>query len=368
MLSLPAAKSDFIGLQGKVHLSTGGEPPLLKAHHSAFTRFAANKGNGMEGYRSHWAMVDEVRAGIAGMTGLSAQDIALTGNASEAIEKVVSSFDWKPGDNVVTPALDYASGRFALGQLQAKGVSLRLVTSERWHIDTDKLLSACDDNTRLVYISQVNALTGQHLNIDAISSALRHAPTALMVDVSHAIGVVPVRGDLCDFLVSCCYKFLLGIHDGILGWNRKRWPEFVPAGVGWHAATSNAGGFAIKADAQRAEYGNVGHLGAYVLKSSIDYLNGFGIDAIADHVLPLSRRLVDGMKAAGLDVMTPDDSGQRAANAAFHHPDTEKFVRKAQKDGVLVWGDNDRIRASAHLFTTEADVDRFLDRLPHYLA
>lgn len=64
----------------------------------------------------------------------------------------------------------------------------------------------------------------------------------------------------------------------------------MPAGVGWHAATSNASGFAIKADAQRAEYGNVGHLGAYVLKTSIDNLNGFGIDATADYVLPLSQR------------------------------------------------------------------------------
>lgn len=77
---------------------------------------------------------------------------------------------------------------------------------------------------------------------------------------------------------------------------------------------------------------------------------------------------MDGIKAASLDVMPPADSGQRPANSAFHHPDTENFARKAQQDGVLVWGDNDRIRASAHLFTTEGDVDRFQDRLPHYLA
>lgn len=43
------------------------------------------------------------------------------------------------------------------------------------------------------------------MDIDAISSALRHAPTAMMVDVSHAIDVVPGCGDFCDFLVSCCY-------------------------------------------------------------------------------------------------------------------------------------------------------------------
>ncbi len=44
--ALPAPKSDFIGLDGKVHLATGGEPPLLKAHRGAFERFAADKAAG----------------------------------------------------------------------------------------------------------------------------------------------------------------------------------------------------------------------------------------------------------------------------------------------------------------------------------
>ena len=39
--SLPAPKSDFIGLEGKVHLATGGEPPLLQAHRQAFERLGA---------------------------------------------------------------------------------------------------------------------------------------------------------------------------------------------------------------------------------------------------------------------------------------------------------------------------------------
>ena len=40
---LPAPKSDFIGLEDKVHLATGGEPPLLVGHRDAFENFAADK-------------------------------------------------------------------------------------------------------------------------------------------------------------------------------------------------------------------------------------------------------------------------------------------------------------------------------------
>jgi len=368
--TLPAPKSDFIGLEGKVHLATGGAPPLLKAHRGAFERFAADKAEGFPGYWRQWEVIDEVRARIARWTGLEPDDIALLGNASEAIMRVVSSFDWRPGDNVVVPALDYASGRYALASLKRQGVELRLVPAEGWVLPAGQLLAACDGRTRLVYISQVNALTGQHADMAAISAALRDTPTALMVDASHALGAVPVRGDLADFVVSCTYKFALGIHEGILAWNRRRWPDFAPLGAGWVSATAGAdpGEFHLKEGARRAEYGNVGHLGAYLLRESLDYLDSYGIDAIAAHLRRLSGRLVEGMTTLGLEVMTPAEPESRAGNAAFARSDTRSFMDKASADGILVWGDNGRIRASAHLFTTREDIEFFLDRLPGYLA
>jgi selenocysteine lyase/cysteine desulfurase len=74
------------------------------------------------------------------------------------------------------------------------------------------------------------------------------------------------------------------------------------------------------------------------------------------------------MTTLGLEVMTPAEPESRAGNAAFVRSDTGSFIRKAGEDGILVWGDNGRIRASAHLFTTREDIERFLDRLPGYLA
>ena len=59
---LPAPKGDFIGLDDKIHLATGGEPPLLHRHRDAFEAFAADKARGMDGYANHWRVVDAVRA------------------------------------------------------------------------------------------------------------------------------------------------------------------------------------------------------------------------------------------------------------------------------------------------------------------
>lgn len=367
---LPAPKSDFIGLEGKVHLSTGGEPPLLKAHRDAFERFAADKAGGFDGYWRHWDEADRVRAALARMTQAEPGDIGLVGNASEAIMRVVSSIDWQPGDNVVVSALDYASGRFALASLKSSGVELRLVPGRGWWIAREDIIAACDDRTRLIYLSQVNALTGQHHDIAALSRALDGSDVILMVDASHALGVVPVDAGCCDFVVSCCYKFLLGIHDGILVWNRRRRRGFTPSGAGWASATAGASpaDYELKPDARRVEFGNAGHLGAYLLRDSLAYLESFGIDAIAAHARALAGRLVGGMTALGLDVMTPAAAEHRAGNAAFACADAEGLTRRAAAEDVFVWGDNGRLRVSAHLFATEADVETFLDRLPRYLS
>ena len=48
--ALPAPTSDFIGLDRKIHLASGGEPPLLVKHREAFESFAADKARGYDGF------------------------------------------------------------------------------------------------------------------------------------------------------------------------------------------------------------------------------------------------------------------------------------------------------------------------------
>src|SRR3546814_3904068 len=78
-------------------------------------------------------------------------------------------------------SLDYAAGRFALASLKQLGVELRLVPARGWVLDEADLLAACDARTGLVYVSQVNALTGQHVDLETIAAGLAGSPTALLV-------------------------------------------------------------------------------------------------------------------------------------------------------------------------------------------
>ncbi len=364
-----AAKSDFIGLEGITHLATGGEPPLLKAQCDAFEAYAHDKARGYPGYHAHWAVAGEVRAQLASMTGLAADDFALVGSASAGINSVLSSIDWRTGDNVVSSSLKYASGRYAFARLEGLGVEPRLVEPNGWLIDIDGLIEACDKRIRIVYVSQVSYLTGQALDIATLSDALRKRGIALLVDVSHALGVIPVDGRHADFIVSACYKWLLGTQTGILAWNRSAWLDFKPLKIGWSSATPGPtpATYQLKESAGRAETGNPKHLDAYLLRTSINYLAAIGIERIAGHARQLGGALRQELIALGLAVTTPEAPEARAGNICFTHPAADRLMALAAEDNILIWSDSGRVRLSVHAFVDEADIVRFLEKLPAYL-
>src|SRR3546814_18591347 len=102
-----------------------------------------DKAAGFDVYWTHGKVDDAVRVAIARLARAEPGDVALIGNASDGIAKVASGFDWRAGDNVVAPELDYASGRFALASLKLLGAELRLMPARGWVLDeADQIGSA----------------------------------------------------------------------------------------------------------------------------------------------------------------------------------------------------------------------------------
>ena len=355
-------RSDFIALDGITSLVTGGEPPLLQRHRDAFEAYAHDKARGFAGYWDHWTVNEEVRALLADMLDLQVGDISLTGSASEGIAQVVSSIDWRKGDNAVAADTEYASGRFAFSGLKRFGVDARIVESRGWRIDEKQLVDACDERTRLVYVSQVNYLTGQQIDIDFLSAELAARNIPLLNDVSHALGVTPVDGRKADFNVCCGYKWLLGTHTGIFAWNRNRWPTFEPRGIGWRSASTDeyTPEFSPRKDANRVQVGNSNHLDVYLLRESLRFLKEIGVDRIRAHVLRLGDTVMNALEDLDVDIMTPQLHDERAGNLCFVHRDPGKIVVLAAQENILFWGDSGRIRVSIHLFNDEADIEQLI--------
>lgn len=365
-----APRSDFELPDGLIHLAPGGESPSLRSHRAVLDRYFACKGTGPEGQAVRSEVTHSVRGLAAELFGLpGAESIAYMPSVSDGMNALSHALPVQTGDNVVVEDREFGAVLYPWLHLERQGVEVRFVRQRDWDPSEAAFRAAVDDRTRAVAVSQVSFLIGLQHNLEALSD-LAHARGAwLVVDATHAAGAVPVPGPLCDFVLSACYKWLLGWHGvALLGWNRERVPEVEPAILGWKTPASVPDREQPKAyirseDASRFEIGNPSYVGIFVLENALRYLRTVGIARIAEHDRHLSGILNRALREQGLDVATPLEPAFRAGNTCFWHGAPEALAAHLAEHGIWVTGGDGRIRVGTHLWCSEADVQAAITAL-----
>lgn len=358
-------KTAFIGIDHVAHLATGGEAPVLRANLEAATRFLLDKGDGMPGRERFFATAARTRAALARRLAGRAEDVAFLGSASEGLHVASEGIDWRPGDNVVVGQSEFPSVLLAWQRLRPRGVEVRGVGREAV-VTSDEIAAAVDSRTRAIAVSHVGYLTGARHDLRRLRSLADRVGARLVVDASHALGVVPVDGTLCDVVVACCYKWVLAVHGvGVFYVNSRRWPGLVAPWVGWHSTYREDDWrrrteIRLREDGSRFEAGNPPFLPVYVLESALRVLDALDPRAVESHVLALGGTLRAGLVKLGLSVLTPEAPEERAGNIVFATDRCMEVERALRENGVLVWAGDGRIRLSVHAYNDEADVLRAL--------
>jgi selenocysteine lyase/cysteine desulfurase len=365
-------KSSFVGLDDTVNLCAGGETPMLVSHQRAIDQFMLDKSKGEHARHALDDRVDAVRAKCGQLWSVDGRDIAFLANASEGINNVVYGLEWRAGDNVIVADVEFPSGILPWTRLQRQGVEVRVVRHRNWKIELEDIAALIDERTRVVEISHVSMFTGQRLDLAALSALVRSSNALLLLDATHASGVVPVDAGLADVVVSSCYKWLLGVHGAALFYvNPARAEALDPPFLGWNSPARHGGwedplDFELQPTALRHQAGNAGFLPIYILDNALDHLLDLGIERIESHALALSGRARAGIAALGFELMTPAAEAERAGNVCFMVDDLAAVQRELQRQKVLVWGSYAgfaRLRISTHVYNGSNDVDRCLEVL-----
>ncbi len=358
-------KSAFVGIEHVAHLGAGGEAPVLRSHLDAALRFLLDKGVGMLGRERFFAVAAQVRAGLARFLGGRPEEIALLAHASEGLFVASEGIAWRPGDNVVVEQSEFPSVLHAWHRLRPRGVEVRAVGREAV-VPLDELAGTVDGRTRVLAVSHVSYLTGRRHDLARLRALADRAGARLVVDASHALGVVPVDGSLCDVVVCCCYKWLLAAHGvGVFFVNGRRWPDLQPPWVGWHSVEHEDDwrrrtDYRLVGTAERFEAGNPTFITLYLLENALRTLESVGVAAIEAHILALGGELRAGLVKLGLPVLTPEAPEARAGNIVFATDRSEAVERELREAGVIAWAGDGRIRLSVHAYNDAADVARAL--------
>ncbi len=364
-------REEFVGIEHVAHLAAGGETPVLRSHLGVAAQFLMDKGSGMPGRGRYAAVTARAKAALAELLGGQADEIALLAHASEGLFVASQGLDWRPGDNVVVERVEYPSVLYAWQNLRSRSIEVRgvgagLVPS------LEEVERAVDGRTRVIAVSQVSYLTGARHDLAAFRKIADAVGARLVVDASHALGVVPVPGELCDIVVSCCYKWLFGVHGvGVFYANSRRWPELDPPWVGWHSVVREEDwrcrdDYRLKPDAERFEAGNLSFVGVYLLDNALQMLLRVGIARIEPYVLRLGGILWRGLKQLGVPLVTPEADAARAGNIVFTAERPLEIERWLREAGVICWAGDGRVRLSVHAYNDEADVSRALAALARF--
>jgi len=368
------AKSEFIGLENVAHLAAGGETPMLKSHRQAIDQFMMDKSKGEKARALEADMVELARGKCAQLFSVHPEEITFLSNASEGINNLAYGLEWQTGDNVVVADVEFPSGILPWTRFEKLGVEVRVVRHKNWFIDLEDIASLIDERTRVVSISHVSMFTGQRIDLEALSRLVRSSNALLLLDATHAAGVVSVDASLADIMVSSCYKWLLGVHGAAVFYvNRERLPDFDPPFLGWNSPAQHGGWerpteFTPQPSVHQFQPGNAGFISVYILNNAIDHILNIGINAIEQHALTLSGMIYESVKSLGFELMTPSENLQRAGNVCFMAENLVGIRQQLEQQQVLIWGAYagfGRLRISTHLYNDSTDVERCITALSH---
>jgi cysteine desulfurase / selenocysteine lyase len=302
------------------------------------------------------------------------ENVAFVSSASDAINILVNSFPWNPGDEVIISDIEFPSNVIPWRFLKTRGVRVIVVPAEHGAITWDTVAGQISSRTRLVSLSLVSYKTGAYLaGVPALSSELKRVGAYLCIDATQALGRCPVSLEGVDYLVSSSFKWLMGPHGLGLVYLSPDLREYLsPMGLGWYSvenpfAPDPQQGYSLKAGAAFLSAGMPNFPSLYALRESLSFLLGLSVEATYEKLRPLVERLRFGFQELGCDMLTPSDPGKASGIVAFKHAQSDAIGSALKREGIVVWGGDGRVRASVHLYNDLGDIDRCLSAMASVL-
>jgi selenocysteine lyase/cysteine desulfurase len=222
----------------------------------------------------------------------------------------------------------------------------------------------------LASISSVHWSDGGLIDMDRVAAALRRAGAALLVDATHAIGVIAtdVRTLDPDFLVFPTYKWLVGPYGRAFLYVAKRRQEGVPleqTSYGRRGISSERAVYFSDLDfapgARRFDMGERDHFISLEMAAiGMELLAEWGCDAVTARLRMLTARLAEGLGDCGVFVPDATVRAPHILSPAFRNGMPARLIERLAAEQVYVAPRVGRMRVSPHVYNDEEDVDRFL--------
>ena len=342
-------------------------------------------------------LYEDARATVAGLVRADAPQLVWTSGATAALNLVAyaignatlgrgapasARFALAPGDELVVTESEHHANLIPWQELAARtGAVLRHIPlRDDGTIDMDAAASVVSDRTRVLAFTHVSNVLGIVNPVDELLSLARAAGAVTVLDACQSAPHLPL--DLpalgVDLAAFSGHKMLGPYGVGAL-YGRDEVLEALPPFLtgGSMITTVTLDGADYLPPPQRFEAGTQPVSQAVGLAAAARYLDALGMDAVHARERQLAARMGDGLRAIpGIRLLGDAPGAERVGLWSFdvegvHAHDVGQFL---DSRGIAVrvghhcaaplhhrLGLTASVRASASVFTTDADVDALLE-------
>ncbi len=312
---------------------------------------------------------DRVTSELANIVGSTSDQIAITRNATESLDLVISGFPWKKGDEAIYAKQDYGTMKEMFEQISNRyGVVNKIISIPNHPKNDEEIVSLYEgqitNNTKLIMVCHMINITGQILPIKKICEMAHSYGVEVMVDGAHCVGHFDFSIDdfNCDYYGSSLHKWLATpLGAGLLYVNKNKthriWPLL-------------ANGNTDKSDIKR-----LNHIGTHpvhtdlAISNSIDYLKWIGMERKEKRMRFLQRYWSDKLRnVKNVIVNTPEDIDRSCGigNVGLTNISPSKmedllFEKYKIFTVAIDYANVKGCRISPNIFTTTKELDSFVE-------
>ena len=312
---------------------------------------------------------DRVTSELANLVGSSSDQIAITRNATESLDLIISGFPWKKGDEAIYAKQDYGTMKEMFEQISNRYGVVNKVISVPNHPKNDEEIvslyeSQITSNTKLIMVCHMINITGQILPIKKICEMAHNYGVEVMVDGAHCVGHFDFSIDDfdCDYYGSSLHKWLATpLGAGLLYVNKNKTHKIWPL---------LANGNTNKSDIKR-----LNHIGTHpvhtdlAISNSIDYLKWIGMERKERRMRFLQRYWSDKLRnVKNVIVNTPQDIDRSCGigNVGLTNMSPSKmedllFQKYKIFTVAIDYANVKGCRISPNIFTTTKELDSFVE-------
>jgi cysteine desulfurase / selenocysteine lyase len=367
--------ADFPVNRHLIWLNNCGTTPVSDPVRLAVTAWLeeyGRRGSATEAW-SYAGVRSSIQRRLEALLGARRGEIALIHHTSEGMNFISHGLSLDPQDEILLLENEYPSNVYPWEHWAEKGIGLRRVPMAGTPGDfLAGFREALGPRVRAASMSAVHWCTGMPFPLEAMGSLAAERGTALIVDGSQGVGLVDldVKAAGIRYMAFSGWKWLLGpLGLGALYIDRDHLESLRPIFKGTESVPGDQEYLpykhAWKPTADRFTLSTGSMTDWVYFDASLAYLDALGFARVRERIRALSRRLADGLRAAGYGIHADayPEAASGIVSALRPGQDAAAVVRDLKDKGIIAAARLGRIRLAPHVYISEGQIDAVVEAL-----